>query len=145
LTDTDLADRKQYNVASEDTIDVFKALPYYFSGYDFDDLPIIVIEIGHWDVFGLSEVQDKLESELERFEDVFYGCLERISNSSVVNIDGDETKVDEFVLIIDFDDFNLKMMSTSASSRLMLKFWKRFKKYDNAVAYGFYINLNAIS
>ncbi|CAG7724102.1 unnamed protein product, partial [Allacma fusca] len=37
------------------------------------------------------------------------------------------------------------MMSTSASSRLMLKFWKRFKKYDNAVAYGFYINLNAIS
>ncbi|CAG7648844.1 unnamed protein product, partial [Allacma fusca] len=34
---------------------------------------------------------------------------------------------------------------TSASSKLMLRLWKRFKKSDNAVAYGFYINLNAIS
>ncbi|CAG7829036.1 unnamed protein product [Allacma fusca] len=37
------------------------------------------------------------------------------------------------------------MMSTSASSKLMLKLWKRFKEYDNHVAYGFYINMNAIS
>ncbi|CAG7831192.1 unnamed protein product [Allacma fusca] len=46
---TDLTDRKTNYVASSDPIDLFKAFPYYFSGYDFDNLPIIVIEVGRWD------------------------------------------------------------------------------------------------
>ncbi|CAG7828123.1 unnamed protein product, partial [Allacma fusca] len=131
--------------STNDPLELRQLYPYYVAGFDYDNFPVVVIECGHWDHLFVAQNPERYTEKMKQFKIEFFGCLDSISQLNHTSPEGEVTTADQFGMILDFDGFSLKHVQTSASATLMLSFWKGFKRFDNNVAYGFYINMNAVA
>ncbi|CAG7725552.1 unnamed protein product [Allacma fusca] len=135
-----------HETSSGDSIHLKELYPYYVAGYDFDNLPVVVIEVGHWDYLFVSKNLDKYAGEMDDFRNNFHGCLRKMSQLNVTRESEEEENISGgFALLLDLNNFSLKHFMSSESAKLLLSFWKGFKQFDDSIAYAFYINMNAVA
>ncbi|CAG7725192.1 unnamed protein product, partial [Allacma fusca] len=124
--------------------DIKNRFIYYKSGYDYDDLPVIVLEFGNWDFQGAAENGGKdfetaslyLDQVLAR---ILRGFFHEKSNMS------DSIPVDkEIVAIVDFDGLNLSQLKSPPTLKWMLDRLSKMGIIYNAISYGFIVNANPL-
>ncbi|CAG7826570.1 unnamed protein product [Allacma fusca] len=94
-----------------------ETLPYYLSGFDFDNRPIWVVEFGKWDLRSYLEKGDKWEKLVDKYVDKFFW---RLYESTQIK-GTEELPVKSGVLIVDFDGLTYRQFSSPAALAFYFK------------------------
>ncbi|CAG7827247.1 unnamed protein product [Allacma fusca] len=119
---------------------------YYISGYDYDGRPILVLPWGNWDTRTIVEKGGENVQNLEKYFDqlvqrILRGAFTRPSNNETEDI----PVSDELVVIVDFDDLNLRQITLPENFRFLVKNVAKINLCFEKIAYGFAINVNSVA
>ncbi|CAG7826569.1 unnamed protein product, partial [Allacma fusca] len=122
VTKEDLPAQLQYILESdletwEPLPELSKAFPYYLSGFDSENRPIWVVEVGKWDIRTILERGEKWEKLFDKFMDKW---LWRVINSTKTKATED-SPVTELDLIIDADGMDYRQLSSPKAVGYALK------------------------
>jgi hypothetical protein len=127
-----------------------KYFPYYLSGYDDEDRPIVVIEFGKWDVVAWSKrgkaAWENLERHVQRMKYILSTGIWNVRNVS--QNAGDSAKpvvTDEMVAIVDFEDFTISQASNPGAVQFLIKWMGILETLQEKVHSVYFVNVNAIS
>ncbi|CAG7716534.1 unnamed protein product [Allacma fusca] len=124
--------------------DIKNRFMYYKSGYDYDDIPVIVMEYGNWDFQGAAEKGGKDLEIADLFIDqlnarLLGGFFHEKSNMT------DSIPVDkEIVAIVDFDGWNLSQFNSPPTLKWMLDRLSKMGIIYKTISYGFIVNANPL-
>ncbi|CAG7784806.1 unnamed protein product [Allacma fusca] len=120
--------------------------PYYISGYDYEDRPVLVMEWGKWDIRTLAE---KGGEELENFETSVDQFVELIRTGffakKVNESESQEIDVVGIVALLDFDGLSLRQIGTTKSLQLLVRNFAKLERCHGQFAYGFIVNSNPLA
>ncbi|CAG7823370.1 unnamed protein product, partial [Allacma fusca] len=118
--------------------------PFYLSGYDYNNRPIIVLLWGKWDTRSLAEKGGQEQRDLARRNDQFIERIKksyyqrRINESEMGSVD------DEVVLLIDYDGFELRQIQSQENMRTIMNFFEKLESCYEKIAYGYIVNANSL-
>ncbi|CAG7673958.1 unnamed protein product, partial [Allacma fusca] len=118
--------------------------PYFHSGYDYDDKPVIVLQWGKWNTLPIVSKGGEDLQILNNYCDQFFA---RIQNGTYGKNHSNpksnlEKTVDQTVLIIDLDGLNGDQLSSRSNVLYQIQFNGKMNKVRDYIAYGFQINVN---
>ncbi|CAG7838607.1 unnamed protein product [Allacma fusca] len=127
--------------------EVVKNFPYYLSGYDHEDRPIVVIDIGKWDARSWhkkgKEDWANLEHHAEKMLDILRSGILAKNFTDENNVTKPVT--DEMGLIVDFDGFNVAQMTSPHVLAFMTKYLGQLETIQEKLAYAYFVNVNAVA
>ncbi|CAG7822173.1 unnamed protein product [Allacma fusca] len=120
------------------------AFPYYVTGYDYEDRPVIVMEWGRWDIRTLAEKGGDRVAKYEKGIDEFVkrvksGYFSKKSNEPNPE-DENETDSAQIAVVIDFEGLSLRQLGTPASVALFVRGLGKLEKVYKEFAYGYLLN-----
>ncbi|CAG7716713.1 unnamed protein product [Allacma fusca] len=123
----------------EAPLEIRKNFVYYLSGFDDENRPIWIGEVGKWPVRDIFDAQDpEKEKALYKYIDqALYRYNQSLSLRSTP-----ENPVNEGSVILDLDGFELRTLSHSKSIKFGLDKAHDVVIVANRMAYGFMINMN---
>ncbi|CAG7823944.1 unnamed protein product [Allacma fusca] len=121
--------------------DVINSYPYYFSGFDEENRPILVCEFGKWDLRRFFD-EGRDVNILHKYVDQ---ALDRFVSGPPKELYPEGNAADGTVLIADLDGFNIRQVASAECFRLILGIASKFSKLEKHLAYGFFINLNYLA
>ncbi|CAG7828076.1 unnamed protein product [Allacma fusca] len=118
------------------------AFPYYVTGYDYEDRPVIVMEWGRWDIRTLAEKGGDRITKFEKGIDEFVKRVKSgyFSKQSSEPNSAAETDDAQIVVVIDFDGLSLRQLGTPASVALFVRSLGKLEKVYKEFAYGYLLN-----
>jgi hypothetical protein len=121
--------------------------PFYLSGYDNEDRPIGIIELGKWDARAWFKKGKEAWADLNRHaEKMLYILKSGIHARNTTDDNGDVVPVtDELGLIIDFDGLNVAQVTTPQVLQFMTKYLGQLESLQHRISYAYFINVNAVA
>lgn len=115
-----------------------KSFPYYLSGYDYDDAPVWIIEIGHWDVRSIVEEGGELLKEFDKYVN---------QGLAIINASGQNNGTDGYVLILDGEGYGFRQATHIRTVHKMIDVIRKFASaaVDGGLKYAFAVNVNYVA
>jgi hypothetical protein len=127
--------------------EVAKLFPYYLTGYDEEDRPIGVIDLGKWDVKAWAKRGPQAWSDLERHTEKMLHILKSGVHARNTTDEDGVTKhiTDDLGLIVDFDGFSVAQGTNPKVMAFLHKFLGKLQLIQHNLSYAYFINVNAVA
>ncbi|CAG7719173.1 unnamed protein product [Allacma fusca] len=122
--------------------EISSKFPYYISGFDNENRPIFVIEMGKWDLRTTIEAGGKDLEDLElHILQLFY----RMEQAGKYFRNGEEQGAEDVAIITDWEDYSLLQLASSPTVQFFLKHMAGFQRIQEQISYGFFVNANSVA
>ncbi|CAG7726129.1 unnamed protein product [Allacma fusca] len=118
---------------------------YYLSGYDYDNLPVVVVEMGKWDFQGVAEKGGKDLEDANFFIDQLNTRLQAGFFRKNFNASNFDSFNNEAIVIVDFEGLRISQLSSPPTVKMILDRLAKMGKIYNSIASGFIINANPVA
>ncbi|CAG7699507.1 unnamed protein product [Allacma fusca] len=127
--------------------EVAKLFPYYLTGYDEEDRPIGVIDLGKWDARSWAKKGKEAWDDLERHAEKMLYILKAGVHAKNFTDESNVTRTvtDELGLIVDFDGFSVAQATNPKVVTFLTKFLGKLQLIQHRLSYAYFINVNAVA
>ncbi|CAG7721994.1 unnamed protein product [Allacma fusca] len=119
--------------------------PFYITGYDFENRPVIVFEWGKWYTRSVVEKNGQELVDLKKMQDLVVERLRTSFYRRPLNDTESGLVDDEFVLLVDMKAYNLLQLTSLQNLKYLMEYFAKFDKCYEKFAYGFMINVSAVA
>jgi hypothetical protein len=131
----------------EPSEEVTKLFPYYLTGYDEEDRPVGVIDLGKWDVKTWAKRGQAAWDDLEKHTEKMLHILKTgVHAKNTTGDDGVTRHIsDDLGLIVDFDGFNVAQGTSPKVMVFLNRFLGKLQLIHQKLSYAYFINVNAVA
>ncbi|CAG7734430.1 unnamed protein product [Allacma fusca] len=114
-----------------------KQFPYYLSGVDYENRPVVVLEWGKWNPSKITEEGGEDLLILRKYADQM---MERMRTSFYKQALNDPEAKDDLAVLIDFDGLDLNQARSPATVKFFIEMSERVERVYHLFEYGFVVN-----
>jgi len=122
--------------------EIKKNYPYYLGGFDYENRPIWIVEVGKWD---FTKIVEKGGQELKDFDTYLKQGFQMFAKGPPKEIYPKGDRGEGSILIVDADGFSLAQISSISTLRFFIKLAGQLRDVQDNLAYGYFVNLNSVA